>query len=165
MVEVRRQLLLNPKPNEFKGLMVVSPLLADGYGHVNNAAYLTLFEQQRARYIECAGFTLDVLEQVYRLRAFLTYGEIKYMRQVFPGDLIMVHTSAHVGEGRENIIFNQEIYRQRKITSQFDCIVGLVNSRDRSVRVPENIAGMINNATFLQPARRPTTLILPAYMQ
>lgn len=141
-------MLITPRPSEYKGLVVATPDLIDGYGHVNNARYLDIYQAQRALYLQALGRSLEDLREEQDIRAVLSDGQVKYKRPVLPNEIVEVRTGAYAF--RQLIVFNQDMYDQdEKLVSYFDCLAWAINKQGRPKRVPGRLVEVINQAKFL----------------
>lgn len=72
---------INEINKEFNFEMIVRESLLDTFGHVNNAAYLQIFEEARWDYISAGGYTLDYVKQTQKGPIILEIN-IKFMKEI-----------------------------------------------------------------------------------
>jgi acyl-CoA thioester hydrolase len=87
----------------------VKPEHCDVYGHVNNASYLTLFEEARWNLITANGYGLDTIKQT-GLGPVILEAHVKYLKELGDGTPLEISTTLEHYEGKTGTLL-QEMHR------------------------------------------------------
>jgi acyl-CoA thioester hydrolase len=79
------------------------------YGHVNNASYLTLFEEARWDLITANGYGLDTIKET-GLGPVVLEANVKYLRELRDGEEIEISTALEQYEGKVGTLI-QEMHK------------------------------------------------------
>lgn len=139
--------------------LTVYPDECDAYGHLNQAAYLALFE--RARW--------ELLARGPGMDAFLRAGvwpavrrcTIDYHAGVWPGDVLAFEVSL-VGRGRTSFTLSQRAVRTRdqRLVAVAEIVFVCIDREERPVAVPDDILAALTAAPRLMLLADGTTLAL-----
>src|SRR5690606_17415153 len=139
--------------------LTVYPDECDAYGHLNQAAYLALFE--RARW--------ELLARGPGMDAFLRAGvwpavrrcTIDYHAGVWPGDVLAFEVSL-VGRGRTSFTLSQRAVRTRdqRLVAVAEIVFVCIDREERPVAVPDDILAALTAAPRLVLLADGTTLAL-----
>jgi YbgC/YbaW family acyl-CoA thioester hydrolase len=139
--------------------LTVYPDECDAYGHLNQAAYLALFE--RARW--------ELLARGPGMDAFLRAGvwpavrrcTIDYHAGVWPGDVLAFEVTL-AGRGRTSFTLRQQAVRTRdqRLVAVAEIVFVCIDREERPVAVPEDILAALTAAPRLVRLADGTTLAL-----
>jgi len=139
--------------------LTVYPDECDAYGHLNQAAYLALFE--RARW--------ELLARGPGMDAFTRAGvwpavrrcTIDYHAGVWPGDVLAFEVTL-VGRGRSSFTLSQRAVRTRdqRLVAVAEIVFVCIDSEERPVAVPEEILAALTAAPRMVMLADGTTLAL-----
>ncbi len=136
-------------PPEFVGEVVVGTEGIDRNGHLNNASYLSLYGEQRGRYMETLGINTQTFRTRLGLSPFMTDFSGHFRHEVLAGQHISIHTSAEIT--RAHILFRQRMVREGLEVGDFQCAIYMVGQDRKVKRLPNEIIEKINQANFTNP--------------
>ncbi len=135
--------------------VTVYPDQCDSYGHLNQAAFLVLFE--RARWdVFLAGPGLDVFQRAGVWPA-VRHASVDYLAQVFPGDqLRFQQTLTHLG--RTSFTLRQSARRlsDDALAATAEFVFVCLGGNGRPAPVPDVIAGLLEETPDGEAVRRIT---------
>lgn len=122
---------------EFEYEFTVLESHLDTFGHVNNATYLTLFEQARWELIESRNFGL---KQIQKLQVGPTILEIniKYRRELRLREKITIKTRLKELRGKTCLLEQHMFNADGKVCCDFELICGLFDMKTRRLISPTN---------------------------
>lgn len=128
---------------EVTGEVVIGDEAIDRNGHVNNAYYQTIYEEQRGLYVTTCVMPLEEMEESLKAHPFMVDFGGRFRKQVFSGNHITVHTAAQ--DELRYIKFLQYMAREGSITGHFWCTIYMIGENGRArLRVPDEIRDKIN---------------------
>jgi len=77
----------------FEYSFIVTPDLLDGYGHVNNARYLDLYERARWDILDKSGLGREEVRKS-KIGPVIIEVNVRFSRELLPGEEIKVQTSS-----------------------------------------------------------------------
>jgi acyl-CoA thioester hydrolase len=107
----------------------------DAYGHVNNAAYMVLFEEARWEWITPQGFGADRVQQI-QYGPVLLEAEIRFRREIKLREKIRIHTSLKEQKGRISYIYQEMIKEDGQLGADGTFVVGLFDLKARKLMAP-----------------------------
>lgn len=111
----------------------------DGFGHVNNAVYLTYFELVRVAY----GLHLGGGERIADVQFILGELSVRYLKPIFFGDAIVA--AARISRfGSKSFGMDYELRRANEVvTSGTSTLIWYDYKADRSVAVPDTFRARV----------------------
>jgi acyl-CoA thioester hydrolase len=82
----------------------------DGYGHVNNAVYLQLFEQARWDWIDLGGGSRDLVKEI-GVGPVVVEIQLRFSRELLEGEKIAIRSARETPLGK-TYWMNQIIYKE-----------------------------------------------------
>lgn len=127
---------MNKKIIEFEYVLEIKESHLDTFGHVNNATYLSLYEEARWDFITKRGFGLkDILEQ--KIGPVLLDAHIKFKKELKNREEITIKSqSLEVSNGLIMMMHQKMIKPNGDIASTLDIKVGLMDTRQRKLIAP-----------------------------
>jgi YbgC/YbaW family acyl-CoA thioester hydrolase len=109
----------------------------DTFGHVNNAAYLALFEEARWEIITKNGYGLNEIQRE-QIGPVLLEVELKFLREVRNRELITIRSSVGPqGNSKKTQLFHQAMVNQAgEVAVQARILFGLFDLRTRRLIEP-----------------------------
>ena len=107
----------------------------DSFGHVNNAAYLTLYEEARWRLIADKGFSMTDIVRTQQGPVVLE-ANVKFMRELKAGDVITITTSILSYEGKIGRMGQKMIKADGAVASEAEFVFGLFDLKARKLLEP-----------------------------
>lgn len=107
----------------------------DTFGHINNATYLTLFEQARWEMIESRGFGLARIHEV-QIGPTILEINIKYKREIKNREKIIIRTQLKEIKGKLCILSQKMLNKDNKICCEFEMTCGLFDMKKRKLINP-----------------------------
>lgn len=120
----------------------------DGFGHVNNSAYMLYFEDTRNTYLECVGLPALHAEKPGPV---IARSEEHYLRSLRFEDVIMV-TARTTHVGRTSLVMNYGVWQDGLVATGDVVCVLMVNATGEKVLVPDEVRAAIDRYDP-QPAR------------
>lgn len=121
----------------FKYPLTIREFHLDTFGHVNNATYLSLYEEARWELIEGGGFGLAKIKELGMGPVILDL-HLTFKRELVNRDQIII--TALNGEMKNSLVFrmHQEMLRadDNSICSTLDVSVGLMDLKKRKLIAP-----------------------------
>jgi len=114
--------------------IVIKESYLDTFGHVNNATYLTLYEEARWDFITNNDFGLHVIQKL-GLGPTILEINLKFLREIRLRDKITIETKVKSYEGKTGII-EQKMLRDTDICSQAEFLIGLFDLKKRKLIAP-----------------------------
>jgi 3-oxoadipate enol-lactonase len=139
--------------------LTVYPDECDAYGHLNQAAYLALFERARWELL-ARGPGMDVFTQAGVWPA-VRRCTIDYHAGVWPGDVLAFEVTL-AGRGRTSFTLRQQAVRTRdqRLVAVAEIVFVCIDREERPVPVPEEILAALTAAPRLVMLADGTTLAL-----
>src|ERR1700722_14191114 len=106
----------------------------DSFGHVNNAAYLTLFEEARWDMITKGGFGMKTMQKLSIGPTILEIN-VRFMKELLLRDEIIIASKAVSYEKKVGVL-NQQMLRNNEVCCTADLKVGLFNMQERKLIMP-----------------------------
>ena len=107
----------------------------DTFGHVNNAQYLTLYEEARWDFITTNGFGLDRIKSE-KAGPVLLETTVKFKRELVNREWITIQSSPGEVNGKLMVINQVMIKGDGKIASEASFTVGFMDLKERKLVVP-----------------------------
>jgi YbgC/YbaW family acyl-CoA thioester hydrolase len=107
----------------------------DSFGHVNNAAYLTLYEEARWKLIEGRGFSAADIRQ-RRKGPIVLEINIKFLRELKAGDEVVVDTEILSYEGKIGKMRQSMTKPDGTVASEATFVFGLFDLDTRKLVEP-----------------------------
>ena len=141
--------------------LTVYPDECDAYGHLNQAAYLALFERARWELL-ARGPGMDAFTQAGVWPA-VRRCTIDYHAGVWPGDVLAFEVTL-AGRGRTSFTLRQQAVRtrDRRLVAVAEIVFVCIDREERPVPVPEEILAALTAAPRLVMLADGTTLALDA---
>lgn len=127
---------------EYAGEVIIGDEAIDVNGHVNNAYYQKIYEQQRGLYVATHVVSVEEMIERFNLRPFMIDFGGRFRQQLFRDDLVIVHTAAE--DKLSHIRFTQRMTRESIEASNFWCTIYMINEAGKPTRVPDEIREKIN---------------------
>ncbi len=114
--------------------IVIKEIYLDTFGHVNNAHYLTLFEDARWDLLNANGYGLDKIKSS-GLGPVILEINIKYLRELKARQKLIIETSCveypdKIGKMMQRMVKDDELY------AQADIVFGLFSLKERKIVPP-----------------------------
>ena len=124
--------------------LVVPQEYIDANRHMNNARYLTAYEDARAAYfLEASGMTMEEAGREWRIMSVVYDLNMKFSGQLFEGDSVHVYTAAE--PQRSFIRFHQRMARDGENVNQFNCRICLIDETGKLIRtIPPHIKSLFD---------------------
>lgn len=106
----------------------------DVFGHVNNAMYLTLYEEARWDIISNNGYGLDEIK-MSGLGPTILEIQIRFLKEMLLGDQVTIVTHLESYEGKIGVI-SQKMLRGEEVCSKADFTVALFDLTARKIVLP-----------------------------
>ena len=106
----------------------------DTFGHVNNAAYLTLFEEARWDLITARGYGIPTIQQL-KLGPTILQLSVRFMKEIKLRDSIEIQTSATNCLKKVATLY-QSMYRNGELCAQAEFAMGLFDLQERKLVQP-----------------------------
>lgn len=107
----------------------------DSFGHVNNAAYLTLYEEARWKLIAPRGFSMEDIARMKQGPVVLE-ANVKFLRELKKGDVITITTETVSYEGKIGRMKQQMINAEGAVASEAVFVYGLFDLEKRKLIEP-----------------------------
>lgn len=107
----------------------------DSYGHVNNATYLTLFEEARWELITPRGYGFDVIHKLKKGPVILEVN-LKFVRELRLRETITITTKLVNYQGKVGQMLQQMIKEDGKVASDALFTFGLFDMKERKLIDP-----------------------------
>lgn len=115
--------------------VTVQPEHMDSYGHVNNAAYLTLYEEARWQLISPRGFSMQDIHRMKQGPVVLE-ANVKFLRELKLGDVITITTETLSYEGKIGRMLQKMIKADGTVASEAVFVYGLFDLERRKLIDP-----------------------------
>jgi len=116
--------------------VLIREIHLDTFGHVNNATYLSLFEQARWDLIEAGGYGLRVIRET-GLGPVVLEAAIKFMREIGLREHIRIQSRAYDPQGGKIMRMRQRMVNSRgEICCEAEFKFGLFSLRERKLVPP-----------------------------
>ncbi|MBY0517385.1 MAG: acyl-CoA thioesterase [Bacteriovoracaceae bacterium] len=109
----------------------------DTFGHVNNAMYLTLYEEARWDFITQNGFGLERI-QSDQSGPVLLETTVKFKRELINREFITIVSTPGELNGKLMVINQQMIKENGKVASEASFTVGFMDMKERKLVSPPN---------------------------
>lgn len=107
----------------------------DTFGHVNNATYLSLYEEARWDFITANGYGLDVTRQERKGPVILDV-HCRYKREILNREVITIHSQAFESKGKIGKIHQEMIKESGDIASDATFTIGFMDFKERKLINP-----------------------------
>ena len=104
----------------------------DTFGHVNNATYLTLFEQARWDLIHGRGFGMDEIKES-GLGPTILEANIKYKRELRNRQVITIETWCPEYKGKVGYVHQEMLNEKNEICAELKLTVALFDVKKRKL--------------------------------
>lgn len=109
----------------------------DNFGHVNNAVYLSLYEEARWDFITRNGYGLDVIMQRQKGPVILE-ARVRYRKELLNRDWITIRSYPEAPSNRKIMTIKQEMIREDgTLASEADFLVGYMDFKTRKLLSPD----------------------------
>lgn len=115
--------------------VTVKPEHMDEYGHMNNAAYLMLYEDARWQLISPHGFTMEDILRTKQGPVVLE-ANVKFLKELRLGDTVSVTTEILSYEGKIGKMLQKMIREDGKVASEAIFVFGLFDLAARKLIDP-----------------------------
>lgn len=115
--------------------VTVQPEHMDSYGHVNNAAYLTLYEEARWQLIAPRGFSMQDIHRSKQGPVILEVN-VKFLRELKLGDVITITTEMLSYEGKIGRMLQKMVKADGVVASEAVFVYGLFDLEKRKLIDP-----------------------------
>lgn len=127
------------EPNAINAITYYYPLLIkeqhlDTFGHVNNATYLTLFEEARWDLITKNGYGLKKIQEK-GIGPTLLEVKIIFSKELRLRDEIIIKTKA-VSYNKKIGVLEQRMLRNNEVCCTAEFVIGLFSLRERKLIMP-----------------------------
>jgi len=106
----------------------------DLLGHVNNAAYLKIYEKARWDMLAANGYGVDTVEKLGKGPVILE-AKVKYIKEIFAGEKILVKTQIPAPIKKITRI-KQAIYRGAELCSTVEIKWAYFDLKKRKIMIP-----------------------------
>ena len=107
----------------------------DTFGHINNATYLSLYEEARWDFIEKNGWGLSEI-MAKKQGPVLLEANIKYKREIKNRQNINIVTSEQWIKGKIMGLTQQMINEQDQVCSEAKFVIGFMDMKERKLITP-----------------------------
>lgn len=107
----------------------------DSYGHVNNAVYLTLYEEARWDFIEKEGYGYKVIHESQKGPVVLE-ANVKFKRELKLREKIVIKTHKQWLKGKVMGFTQEMINVEGKVCSEANFVVGFMDMQLRKLVTP-----------------------------
>lgn len=114
--------------------LIVKETYLDTFGHVNNAMYLTLFEEARWDLITSKGYTIKKIQESGQGPTILEL-KLTFLKELRVRDEIIIETEMLSYEGKVGKLA-QRIVRGKEICCRAEFIFGLFDLKQRKLVLP-----------------------------
>ncbi len=114
--------------------VVIKESYLDAFGHVNNAMYLTLYEEARWELITNNNFGLDEIVKTGMGPTILEI-KLKFLKELRLRDEIVIETKVK-SYGDITGIIEQKMLRGAEVCSEAELMIGLFNLKKRKLVAP-----------------------------
>jgi acyl-CoA thioester hydrolase len=114
--------------------VLIKETYLDTFGHMNNATYLTLFEEARWDLVTKRGFGLKEI-QALGIGPTVLEINIKYLKEIYLRDQILIKTRLISYEGKVGKLL-QAMWRGDVVCCQAEFIFGLFSLKERKLMMP-----------------------------
>lgn len=114
--------------------VLIKETYLDTFGHMNNATYLTLFEEARWDLITKRGFGLQQI-QALGIGPTVLEINIKYLKEIYLRDHILIKTSLLSYEGKVGRLL-QEMWREDVLCCRAEFVFALFSLKERKLIPP-----------------------------
>lgn len=114
--------------------LIIQEKHLDGYGHVNNAMYLILYEEARWDFIGKDGYTIETVKETGFGPVILEI-KVTFQKELRLGDEILIETSTTSYEGKIGKL-TQKMWRGEVLCSTAEMLIGLFDLKTRKLVLP-----------------------------
>jgi len=114
--------------------VLIKEIYLDTFGHVNNAMYLTLFEEARWDWITAGGFGLETIKKT-RLGPTILEVNLRYTKELRLRDAILIETQLPTYKGKIGKV-QQCMRRDTEICCVAEFTIGLFSLDERKLVFP-----------------------------
>jgi YbgC/YbaW family acyl-CoA thioester hydrolase len=107
----------------------------DTFGHVNNAAYLTIFEEARWDIIASHGFGMNEIRE-YQVGPTILEVNVRFRREIRLRELITIRTEFEPMTGKIGVAKQWMINKKNEVCCEAEFKVGLFDLRTRRLIDP-----------------------------
>ncbi len=107
----------------------------DAYGHVNNAAYMVLFEEARWEWITPNGFGVEKI-QGYGFGPVLLEASIRFKREIKLREKILVTTRLQEQKGLLSFVYQEMVKEDGQVGAEGTFVIGLFDLKTRKLIRP-----------------------------
>ena len=114
--------------------LVIKENYLDSFGHVNNATYLTLFEEARWDLITKNGYGLKKIKET-GLGPTILEIKVRFLKELRLGEEIIIETKATAYEKKVGTL-SQKMIRDGKVCCNAEFVVALFSIAERKLVMP-----------------------------
>jgi acyl-CoA thioester hydrolase len=107
----------------------------DAYGHVNNAAYMVLFEEARWEWITPNGFGVEQIQKL-GFGPVLLEASIRFTREIKLREKIRIVTRLKAQKGLISYVYQEMIKEDGQVGAEGTFVIGLFNLETRKLMRP-----------------------------
>ncbi|HON80601.1 MAG TPA: acyl-CoA thioesterase [Spirochaetota bacterium] len=128
----------NRESRPFTYTFTVSETHIDAFGHVNNAAYLQLFEDARWDIISSGGYGLKEIQE-HRKGPVILEVTLKYRKEILPNQVIRIDSRTKIKTERIYIVAQQMFNEQNELCCEAVFTGALFDLEKRKIIPPTEI--------------------------
>jgi len=106
----------------------------DMFNHVNNATYLTLFEEARWHFLNSNGYGIKKIQET-SLGPTILEINLKFLKELRLHDNIIIETQL-ISYDKKTGILSQKMLRQNEVCCTAEFVIGLFDLKERKLILP-----------------------------
>ncbi len=114
--------------------VLIKEVYLDFYGHVNNAMYLTLFEEARWEFVTQNGYGVNKIKET-GLGPVILGVTIQYLKEIHLREKILIQTQMISYEKKIGKLM-QKMMREEEVCCTAEFTLGLFSMRERKLIIP-----------------------------
>lgn len=114
--------------------LIIKEIYLDTFGHVNNATYLTLFEEARWEFISNNHYGLKKIQET-GLGPTVLEIKLKFFKELRVRDSIVIETKMLSYERKIGIL-SQQMLRDNEVCCDAEFVIGLFSLKERKLVLP-----------------------------
>jgi YbgC/YbaW family acyl-CoA thioester hydrolase len=119
----------------FEYELVIKEHHLDSYGHVNNATYLTLYEEARWEMITLNGYGYNKVQEI-QIGPVILEAHVKFSKELKLREKIKINMQLVSYEGKISKLKQQMINDKQQVASELIVTVGLFDLKERKLLRP-----------------------------
>lgn len=120
--------------NKFFYPIVIKEIYLDSFGHVNNAVYLTLFEEARWDLITQNGYGLKKIQET-QIGPTILEIKLTFLKELRVRENIIIETQLVSYERKVGKI-SQKMIRDNEVCCEAEIVIGLFDLKERKLILP-----------------------------